>query len=469
MCDKQTDSMAGITAEVRRVIEGYLAKAKGGTLVQSVNGLHDFLLKQKLAWRLKLSCEFVGVHPENRDGLGISASHVADLISNISSIGFSTAETRAICVEIPEDSRGNACRDFNRRLAEEAKGKLAPVEAHLVKYASIVGSHSNQASRAFVYGIPHDDEKVCIEGRLSLEKLALLDPAWCSSIREGLEWMVVSYQVCEAFPEYVGLAQSAGNAAGQIASGEGELQLARKVNQAIQEFMNRTGKDTVAYSDVAPGILRSKPASGSSLPGIFTFVRRYGGGAASDSFLSRSEKHIRAHGYASRSLGADFWAALSSECKGSANQRVLWRHMLLKLAFCGPEKLLTLADVRRSMSAKDIIAKADEAEKLANRMKQLLSSDGRLTPEVVAATLSEVEMELAAVIFQKKKFTTRVSLDQVCHECLQGLGLASPFAPAPATTSPATSPAKDASPGSCTGCMWRVGIVIGSALVYTYI
>ena len=259
MCDKQTDSMAGITAEVRRVIEGYLAKAKGGTLVQSVNGLHDFLLKQKLAWRLKLSCEFVGVHPENRDGLGISASHVADLISNISSIGFSTAETRAICVEIPEDSRGNACRDFNRRLAEEAKGKLAPVEAYLVKYASIVGSHSNQASRAFVYGIPHDDEKVCIEGRLSLEKLALLDPAWCSSIREGLEWMVVSYQVCEAFPEYVGLAQSAGNAAGQIASGEGELQLARKVNQAIQEFMNRTGKDTVAYSDVAPGILRSKP------------------------------------------------------------------------------------------------------------------------------------------------------------------------------------------------------------------
>ena len=149
MCDKQTDSMAGITAEVRRVIEGYLAKAKGGTLVQSVNGLHDFLLKQKLAWRLKLSCEFIGVHPENRDGLGISASHVADLISNIASIGFSTAETRAICVEIPEDSRGNACRDFNCRLAEEAKGKLAPVEAHLVKYASIVGSHSNQASRAF--------------------------------------------------------------------------------------------------------------------------------------------------------------------------------------------------------------------------------------------------------------------------------------------------------------------------------
>ncbi|CAE7265657.1 unnamed protein product, partial [Symbiodinium microadriaticum] len=420
VCDKQTDIMAAaMTAEVRGVIETFLAKAKAGTLVQSVNALHDFLLKQKLAWSLKLSCEFIGVHPENRDGLGISASHVSDLISNIASIGYSSAEARAICIEIPEDSRGDACRDFNCRLAEEANGKLAPVQAHLVKYASVVGSHANQACRAFLHGIPHDDQKVTIDGRLSLDKLHVLDPSWCSAIREGMQWMVISHQVCEAFPDYVGLAQSAGNAAAQIASGEGELQLARKVNQAIQEFMSRTGKDTVTYSDVAPGILRSKPPSGSSLPGIFTFVLRYGGGAAHDSFLSRSEKHIRAHGHAARSLGADFWSALSTECKGTTNQRVLFRHMILKLAFCGPEKLLNLADVRRSMTAKDILGKADEAESLMKRMKQLLSSDDRLTPEVASATLSEVEMELVAVIFQKKKFTSRVSLEQVCHEALR--------------------------------------------------
>ena len=59
------------------------------------------------------------------------------------------------------------------------------------------------------------------------------------------------------------------------------------------------------------------------------------------------------------------------------------------------------------MSAKEIIAKADQAEKLAIRMQQLLSSDGRLTAEV-AATWSEVEMEMAAVIFQQKEVEPQI-------------------------------------------------------------
>ena len=35
--------------------------------------------------------------------MGISSSHVHDLISNIAEIGFTHDETRAICVEIPQD------------------------------------------------------------------------------------------------------------------------------------------------------------------------------------------------------------------------------------------------------------------------------------------------------------------------------------------------------------------------------
>ena len=89
-----------------------------------------------------------------------------------------------------------------------------------------------------------------------------------------MDWMVVSHHVVDAFPGYVGLA----HAAEQIASAEGELQPARKVNQAITEFMAQGGKDTVAYADVSGAILRSKPPSASSLPGIFTFVLRYQGG-----------------------------------------------------------------------------------------------------------------------------------------------------------------------------------------------
>ena len=118
--------MAALTPEVRAEIGAFLQKAKEGTLVQSVNGLHELLLQKKLAWRLKLTCDFIGVHPQNRDGLGISASHVQDLITNIAGIGFSRSESRCICIEVPEDGRGDGCRDFNVRLASEAHGKLAP-------------------------------------------------------------------------------------------------------------------------------------------------------------------------------------------------------------------------------------------------------------------------------------------------------------------------------------------------------
>ena len=457
---ESSGSMAALTPEVRAEIGAFLQKAKEGTLVQSVNGLHELLLQKKLAWRLKLTCDFIGVHPQNRDGLGISASHVQDLITNIAGIGFSRAESRCICIEVPEDARGDGCRDFNVRLASEAHGKLAPVNPAILKFASIVGSHANQAGRCFWYGMPHPDEKVTINGALSLEKLAKIDPAWTSSIREGLDWMVVSAQIVDAFPEYVGLAQSAGNAAGQIASAEGELQLARKVNQAIADFLARGGKDTVSYTDVSGAILRSKPPSASALPGIFTFVLRYGGGAGPDSFLSRSETFIRAHGYAARSLGSDFWQAMGAEIKGSADQKVIWRHMILKLAFCGPEKILQLGDIRRAMSAKDILNKASEAEKLAIRMTGLLSAEPKLTAQVVAATMAEVEMEFVAVIFQKKKFTNRTSLEQVCHDCLTGLGLASPFASAVTGSSPASSPSKEASSGSCMGCIESVCVCV---------
>ena len=108
---------------------------------------------------------------------------------------------------------------------------------------AVVGILANQAARAFYHGIAHSDNKVTIDGMLSLDKLSRCDPAWCAAIRDGMDWMVVSHHVVHAFPGYVGVAHAAGNAAEQIASAEGELQLARKVNQAITKFMAQGGKD----------------------------------------------------------------------------------------------------------------------------------------------------------------------------------------------------------------------------------
>ena len=105
--------------------------------------------------------------------------------------------------------------------------KLAPAPDNL-RYASIVGSHTNQAFRAFWCGIAHSDPK-----------LTVLDSAWATSIRDGVPWLVVSHHIAQQFPDYPGLAQAAGNASGQIASVENELQLARKVSTAIADVVKQ--------------------------------------------------------------------------------------------------------------------------------------------------------------------------------------------------------------------------------------
>ena len=105
-----------------------------------------------------------------------------ELISSIAAIGFVEAELKAICIEVPGDSRGDHVRHFNTELIAEAQGRLAPVDPKVLKFASIVGSHSNQAFRAFKAGLRHEDQKVTVDGCLSMAKLAAVDPAWHACI-----------------------------------------------------------------------------------------------------------------------------------------------------------------------------------------------------------------------------------------------------------------------------------------------
>ena len=324
--------------------------------MQSIEALHEYLMSKHLAWRQVLKCDQIAIHPSNRDGLGCSSSHVHELISNIAAIGYVPSEVRAICVEIAAGDR--SVHTFNERLISESSGRLAPIDC--IRYASIVGSHTNQACRAFVHNIEHSDDRLTVDGKLSMQKLEAVDPVWASAIQKGISWLVISHEVTAEFPEYPALAQAAGNAAGQIASAENELQLARKVSQACQTAMRSTGTDKIAYSDVAPGILRSRPPTAAALPGIFSFVLKCGGGMSESSYLARSERFILGHGFPNRALGLEVWQTLSMDVKGRS-QHVAFRHMVLKLALAGPEKTVSLADIRKVLCAKDM-AQVIEAE-----------------------------------------------------------------------------------------------------------
>ncbi|CAE7278603.1 unnamed protein product [Symbiodinium sp. CCMP2456] len=272
------------------MIEGFLKAAEAGKLVQSIDSLHQFLVQQGLAWKQVIHCQHIGVHSENRDGLGCSSSHVHELLTSIASIGFSQQEVKGICLEVPSGAEGDPIREFNDNLIKESGNKLAPLTG--MRYASIVGSHANQAARCLFFRTPHEDTRLTNDGKLSLERLESLDPAWAKSITNGHEWLVVSFQVARSFPQYVLLAQAAGNAAGQIAAVEHEVQLAKRVNASIAAFLQRTKSQSVTYQDVATEILRSRSPHAAALPSIFTFVMKCGGGTGTTSFMSKTVQRL---------------------------------------------------------------------------------------------------------------------------------------------------------------------------------
>ncbi|CAE7242610.1 unnamed protein product [Symbiodinium microadriaticum] len=446
--------MSSLSPENIETICGLLAKAEEGSIVQAITGLHEYLLSEKLAFKLRLQCDMIGVHFNNRDGIGCSATHVGELISSIAAIGFVEKEVKAICIEVPSDRRGDQVRQFNDRLVTEAAGKLAPVSGQALRYASIVGSHTNQAFRAFKAGLEHSDSKVSVDGRLSMAKLATVDPEWHKCIEQGVEWLVISHSVTEHFPNYAGLAQAAGNTAGQVAAVEHELQLARKVNLAIQAHLAKNpGATTVAYQDVAGEILRSRPPCGSALPGIFIFVLKYGGGVKDDSYMSMTERHVRAHGAPNRSLGNDFWTGLATEVKGK-EQHVSWRHWLLKLAFSGAEKFVSVSDLKRAFG-RDLLGKVASAERSLADFLVLLKSLP-MSPEVVATTITEIEMSMAAIILGKRKYCKHGTIDELLHEQALSFGLPSKWAPSvPSAASTPAASSKEVA-GSSAAYMSRV-------------
>ena len=132
-------SMA-LPAAVADGVKECLKKAHGGSLAGALGDLLQLLLKEGYAYTQRTNSVHIGCHPSNRDGTGISTSHVQSLASQFFELGFDPSLQRPICVEL--STSDEAVRKWN----EEMTG-LAPV-ANL-RFASLSASHTNQVLTGF--------------------------------------------------------------------------------------------------------------------------------------------------------------------------------------------------------------------------------------------------------------------------------------------------------------------------------
>ena len=164
-----------LTPELCTKIEGLLAEASGGSLVKSMERVYKLLKDAGLMYTQKVSSMFIGVHPANRDGVGVSARHVHDLLADLVSLGWSSAEFRGMCVELAESERASIFR-WNRDLAQHSDGQIADFDSEsMLKYCTIAGSHTNQVLRCFQARVASNALHVSDGKNLNLDKLKALD------------------------------------------------------------------------------------------------------------------------------------------------------------------------------------------------------------------------------------------------------------------------------------------------------
>lgn len=256
------------------------------------------------------------------------------------------------------------------------------------------------------------------------------DPCFFETVSKGAMWEVISSEVVAHFDTLVPLAQSACNVGAQVSQNETELQICRK----ILAFM----KDGACpnYDEIAPMILRSRPRNAQTVPSLYQFMVRFG----SSSHYLRTEAYVRTHGQSSRVLDGKVWDALSMESKMKGQEQcLLWRHAMLKALLCHHDKLIAAGDIRKSLTAKEMLAKVQTFESILLELTGIAKGVPTLSVHQVDEGLGCFEVEGVVSVLGKTKakphavYTPADDVRVAAHKCIlywRGCGaatLASPY------------------------------------------
>ena len=354
-----------ISAELESEVSQLLVAAGDGEkLVAVVQQVMSLLEKNKHVHKLRVPPHLVGCHPSNRDGLGLSAPDVADLLQSILQVGYVASRVFAVAAEVDSDY----VRTWNEQLVQSAQGQLGIMDGSMLKIVSLCGSHTNFSLRILLDGVPHSYEPATVDGKLNLARVQELDPGLAQAAREGLPWQIISAEVATRWPEFLHMVQSAGNAL--LTKAESEMQLLRRIH-TMSTRMEAAG--SLEFQKVKKLALASKPPCSACVPHLYKFALQFCGGASAP-MLAESEMFLRSRASSARSLGADMWEALVTTSK-ARDCRVLAyvRHAFVKIAMT-TKNIVTTTDCKR-LGSKELAQKAGECDALLAEARQWVQAN----------------------------------------------------------------------------------------------
>lgn len=255
-------SMVDVPADVDQLAKVCVETGAAGQVQQLLESCEAL----GIVYLQKLNCQQILVAKCNRGGDGVDFADVQENVSDIASIKFHQSLFKGLITDIPAPEYDEIV-EFNTTMVNGSNGLLAPVEARKATHMSLWGGHTTQGFRCVKAGCPHWDSSLCVDGKLSIERVSQVCPRYADAILHGAEYKVVPSWFLKKYPGLDDAVQAAGNVIQNVSKSENDLQMLRKLLTKI--------KAGQSFDEIGRAFKKTRPKNIGALPHMFNFLRKF--------------------------------------------------------------------------------------------------------------------------------------------------------------------------------------------------
>ena len=149
-------------------------------------------------------------------------------------MGWSDEEAgRATACEVNPGDAGRSDREFNVTLAQNSDGLMPMVDPENIRILTAWGSHTVAGLRVALLGAVGIHDEICLDGRVSRERLIEMSPSIREPIASGMMRNITRWQLVEACPRLMMHLQEAGNASHGIERKQTEIQASLQIHTHV--------------------------------------------------------------------------------------------------------------------------------------------------------------------------------------------------------------------------------------------
>ena len=302
---------------------------------KSARGLVSYLLSAGVAYQRELLPSDVAIYPPNKGGAGCYPKDARDILGEVFDEGYDEREVNPICTDVPDDKH-DAWYAKNKLIRESSSGILTAMQNSSIQFVSLACTHFNQGLMMGQLAHDHPHQDMCIDGKISIEKVAMKSPELANKMRTGLVWTVIPSWLLDEFKWMSGLICDGHNSGGAIQRVTTDLQSLMTISEADTD-----PKDPGSFNRVKMACSRNRPRSAESVPEMIGFHRKFAG----KTMLPKVEPYIRSN-LVTKVVPCDKWTAVSADVNGQ-DQILYWRWVVVMCVITEKAQLST-SDIRKA-------------------------------------------------------------------------------------------------------------------------